>query len=157
MDGLIEKTAMAAERVLSSTRFMVLATADAAGTPWATPLWFAWNGRRHLYWVSRPGARHSVNIAERADVSLVVFDSQVAVGSASAFYARAAASLVPEGEIEPGMAVFSHESEAQGLGPWSVERVTGDAELRLYRASLTDTWVLAEDGGPDRRLAVQDG
>ena len=157
MDEVMDPTARAAERVLSSTRYMVLATADAAGMPWATPVWFARDGRRHLYWVSRPGARHSVNIAERADVSLVVFDSQVAVGSASAFYARAGASLVPEGEIESGMAVFSRECEAQGLGPWSVERVTGDAELRLYRASLTDTWVLAEDGGPDRRLEVQDG
>ena len=157
MDGLIEETVLAAERVLSSTRFMVLATAGAAGTPWATPVWFARDSRRHLYWVSRPGARHSLNIAERPDVSLVVFDSQVAVGSASAFYARAGASLVPEREIESGIAVFSRESKAQGIGSWSVDRVTGDAELRLYRASLTDTWVLAEDGGPDRRLEVQDG
>ena len=142
-----------AERVLASTTYVVLATADAGGVPWATPVWFARDGRG-LYWVSRPGAQHSRNIADRPEISLVVFDSQVAVGSASAFYARARAGLVPDDEIAAGLAVFSRESEVQGLEPWDVDRVTGDAELRLYRADVTEAWVLAEDGGPDRRLDV---
>jgi len=143
----------AAERVLASITYVVLSTAAADGTPWATPVWFARDGA-DFYWVSRPGAQHSRNLAERPDVSLVVFDSTVAVGSASAFYARARAGLVPDDEIADGAAVFSRKCEAQGLGPWGVDRVSGDAELRLYRASITESWVLAEDGGPDRRLEV---
>ncbi|TXL57760.1 pyridoxamine 5'-phosphate oxidase family protein [Aeromicrobium terrae] len=146
-------TGAMAERVLGAITYMVLATADADGTPWATPVWFAREGD-DFYWVSRPGAQHSRNIAERPDVSLVVFDSTVAVGSASSFYARARAGLVPDGELAGGVAVFAAECDRQGIGAWTVDDVTGDAELRLYRASITAAWVLAEDGGPDRRLDV---
>ncbi|MBO0827478.1 MAG: pyridoxamine 5'-phosphate oxidase family protein [Streptosporangiales bacterium] len=147
-------TSEAAERVLSGTRYGVLSTADEDGLPWATPVWFARDGRAAFYWVSDPDARHSRNIAARADVALVVFDSQVPVGEASAFYARARAVQVPAGEVAAGMAVFSREADAQGIGAWDVGRVTGDARLRLYRATVTDEWVLAEDGGPDRRLPL---
>lgn len=144
---------VAAERVLAGTRYVVLATADSTGTPWATPVWFARN-ERDFYWVSRPGTQHSRNIAENGDIALVVHNSQVPVGSASAFYARAMAGEVPADEVDAGMAVFSGENDAQGLEPFGVADVTGDAELRLYRASVTEAWVLAEDGGPDRRLEV---
>jgi uncharacterized protein YhbP (UPF0306 family) len=147
-------TEQAAERVLSGTRYVVLSTADADGRPWATPVWFAREGRTDLYWVSDPETRHSRNIAARGDVALVVFDSQVPVGEASAFYARGRAVQVPAGDVAAGIAVFSREAEAQGMGVWDVDRVTGDARLRLYRATVTEEWVLAEDGGPDRRLPL---
>jgi hypothetical protein len=147
-------TEAAAERVLTGTRYVVVSTADEDGRPWATPVWFAREGRTEFYWVSDPDARHSRNIAARGDVALVVFDSQVPVGEASAFYARAQAAVVPAGEVAAGLAVFSREAEAQGLGAWGVDRVTGAAHLRLYRATVTEEWVLAEDGGPDRRLPL---
>ncbi|HEX6446765.1 MAG TPA: pyridoxamine 5'-phosphate oxidase family protein [Streptosporangiales bacterium] len=147
-------TAQAAERVLSGTRYVVLSTADEDGRPWATPVWFAREGRTRFYWVSRPGTRHSRNIAGRGDVALVVFDSQVPVGEASAFYARARAAELPAEEVAAGMAIFSREAEAQGIGAWDVGRVTGDAPLRLYRATVTEEWVLSEDDGPDRRLPL---
>ena len=41
-----------------------------------------------LFWVSSPQARHSRNLAARPQVSIVVFDSQVPVGSAAAVYMR---------------------------------------------------------------------
>jgi hypothetical protein len=130
-----------------------LASESVHGGHGATPVWFAREGN-DFFWVSRPGTQHSRNIAERPDISLVVFGSTVAVGSASAFYARARAGLVPDEELASGVAVLVAECEAQGIGPWSVDDVTGDSELRLYRASSTEAWVLAGDGGPDRRLDV---
>lgn len=147
-------TEQAAERVLAGTRYVVLSTADEDGRPWVTPVWYARAGRNEFYWVSDPETRHSRNIAARGDVALVVFDSQVPVGEASAFYARAQAVRVAEDEVAAGMAVFSREAEAQGIGAWDADRVTGDARLRLYRATVTEEWVLAEDGGPDRRLPL---
>jgi hypothetical protein len=48
-----------ARAVLDGTCYAVLATADAAGTPWATPVWFAPDGLDRLYWLSWPGSRHS--------------------------------------------------------------------------------------------------
>jgi uncharacterized protein YhbP (UPF0306 family) len=149
---MIDTSGMA-ERVLAGTRYVVLSTADAAGLPWATPVWYARDGDR-FYWVSAPTSRHSENLAARADVALVVFNSQAPVGQASAFYARATARQLPPDEAAAGIEVFARESVAQGLGSWGLDRVTGDSRLRLYGATLTEQWVLAEDDGPDRRLAV---
>ncbi|WP_161606018.1 pyridoxamine 5'-phosphate oxidase family protein [Microlunatus speluncae] len=143
-----------AERVLAGTRYLVLSTADADGRPWATPVWYASDGE-HFYWVSAPTSRHSENIAARADVALVIFNSQVPVGSASAYYASATAQQVPPDEVEAGIAIFSAESVAAGHDAWGIDRVTGDSRLRLYRATMTEQWVLAEDGGPDRRLPIE--
>jgi nitroimidazol reductase NimA-like FMN-containing flavoprotein (pyridoxamine 5'-phosphate oxidase superfamily) len=34
--------------ILAANRFMTLATADAGGTPWASPVWFATEDGREL-------------------------------------------------------------------------------------------------------------
>ncbi|GAB3752542.1 pyridoxamine 5'-phosphate oxidase family protein [Microlunatus parietis] len=142
-----------AERVLAGTRYLVLSTADADGNPWATPVWYARDGQR-FFWVSRPSARHSANLEVRTEAALVVFDSQVPVGGASAYYAKVTAGQVAPDDLADGIAIFSRESEAQELGAWGLDRVTGEAPFRLYCARVTESWVLAEDGGPDRRLPL---
>ncbi len=81
-----------AREVLDGNLYMTLATADAAGRPWATPVFFTADGPTRFYWVSSPDARHSRNIAERPEVGIVVFDSQVAVGAAEAVYMTATAA-----------------------------------------------------------------
>ena len=71
---------------------MTLGTADEHGHPWVTPVWFAPADDHELFWVSSPQARHSRNLAARPQVSIVVFDSQVPVGSAAAVYMPAVAA-----------------------------------------------------------------
>ncbi len=141
------------DRVLAGTKYMVLSTADQDGRPWATPVWYARDGDR-FFWVSAPTSEHSVHIAARTDVALVIFNSQVPVGQASAYYARATARLVPPDEIPAALAIFSGELTAQGHDSWGMDRVTGGARVRLYCATMIEQWVLAEDDGPDRRLPI---
>ena len=62
-----------------------------------------------------PQARHSRNLAARPQVSIVVFDSQVPVGSAAAVYMRAVAVELEGVELEQGMEVFARENTAQGI------------------------------------------
>ena len=38
----------AARAIVEANRFMTLATADADGVPWASPVWFAPDGEREL-------------------------------------------------------------------------------------------------------------
>jgi len=52
-----------ARRIIDANRYLTLATADADGRPWATPVWFAPEGYTDFIWVSRPSTRHSTNIA----------------------------------------------------------------------------------------------
>jgi hypothetical protein len=113
---------------------MTLATADADGVPWASPVWFATEDGHHFYWVSDPHARHSRNIAQRPEIAIVIFDSTVDPGDADAVYLAARAQQTG-GE---GLDVFNRCGAAQGLAPWGEERVTAPATHRLYRATVTE-------------------
>ena len=140
--------------LLRDNRYVVLATADAEGNPWATPVWFAPDGLDRLYWVSWPGSRHSMLIEQRPEVALTVFDSTVASNEAAAFYAIGEAALVPDADLDEALRILNQRSLAQGLGEFTREHVTGAARLRLYAAELTATWVLDQDADVDQRAVV---
>jgi pyridoxine/pyridoxamine 5'-phosphate oxidase len=135
----------AARRVLDVITYLTLATADAAGRPWATPVWFAERDLREFTWVSRFETRHSRNIAERPEVSLAIFDSTVPVGSAIAVYVDATAEELVEGDLSGALDVFNARSIAQGLRAWRPSDVSGFAPHRLYRATASQAWVLDEE------------
>ena len=75
------------------------------------------------------------------------------VGEAQAVYARARATQVPDGD---GIEMFSRASVDAGIGPWTVANVTAPAELRLYRADVTELSLLDPQatGGRDIRVPV---
>jgi nitroimidazol reductase NimA-like FMN-containing flavoprotein (pyridoxamine 5'-phosphate oxidase superfamily) len=140
-----------ARAVIDANRYMTLGTGDTHGHPWVSPVWFAHADYREFFWVSSPQARHSRNLAERPQVSIVIFDSQVPVGSAAAVYMVAAAQELTGAELDGGMDVFAREGAAQGLRPWTLADVTAPARHRLYRAAVAEHWVL---GPGDERLPV---
>ncbi|MGH3876728.1 MAG: pyridoxamine 5'-phosphate oxidase family protein [Actinophytocola sp.] len=144
-----------ARGVLDAVSYVVLATADADGVPWASPVWFAHDEYRELYWVSAPDARHSQNIDARPRISLVVFDSTVAPNTGQAVYMTATASQVRDpAAIDRGLAVFSRASVRAGMDPWDADRVSGDARLRLYRATVLEHSILDPDAAIDVRVNV---
>src|SRR5919112_6483312 len=89
-----------ARTLVAQNSFLTLATAGADGAPWATPVWFAARDLDLFVWASKPGARHSRNIAENPRSSLVIFDSSRAPGEGSALYIAAHAELVGEHMFE---------------------------------------------------------
>ncbi|HZD55913.1 MAG TPA: pyridoxamine 5'-phosphate oxidase family protein, partial [Anaerolineales bacterium] len=80
-----------AKTIIDSTLYMVLGTADEAGQPWVSPVYFTASNYREFYWISSPETKHSRNIARRSQISIVIFNSQVPVGKAQAVYMSAAA------------------------------------------------------------------
>ena len=143
-----------AHDVLAHTAYVVLATADADGNPWATPVWFAHEGLDRVFWVSWPGSRHSELLEARPAVALTVFDSTATPGEGTAFYATATARRVPDDQLDEGLEVYNAESKAQGLDGFTRERLNGEARLRLYVAEITEAWVLDQDAQHDQRTAV---
>ena len=145
-----------ARAILDAGIYVVLATADADGVPWASPVWFANEDYRELYWVSYPGARHSQNIAVRPQIAMVVFDSTVPAGTGQGVYMTATAKQVTDlAAIEHGMGVFSRESVRQEGEEWRPDRVTGEARLRLYRANVREYSILDPDVPFDVRVDVR--
>jgi nitroimidazol reductase NimA-like FMN-containing flavoprotein (pyridoxamine 5'-phosphate oxidase superfamily) len=146
-----------ARAILDAGIYVVLATADSDGVPWASPVWFAKEGYRELYWVSYPGARHSQNIAVRPQIAIVVFDSTVPPGTGQGVYMTATAEqLTDAAAIEHGIGVFSRKSVRQGAEEeWRADRVTGEARLRLYRANVHEYSILDPDVPFDVRVDVR--
>jgi hypothetical protein len=58
----------------------------------ARAVWYAADRFREFLWVSSPGARHSLNLAERDELSIVIFDSTQPTGSADLRLYRALVS-----------------------------------------------------------------
>ena len=143
--------AAAAREIVDSNLYLTLATADAGGRPWASPVWFAHEGYREFFWVSRPGARHSRNLAARPDLALVIFDSTAAPVDAAAVYVEGCGEDLEGCELERAIAIHSRRSSATGLATWGAADVMAPARHRLYRATASAHFLL---GGNDERVEV---
>ncbi|WP_030158129.1 pyridoxamine 5'-phosphate oxidase family protein [Glycomyces sp. NRRL B-16210] len=142
-----ERLEALARDIVDANKYMTLATADEDGSPWASPVFFTPKGYGELYWVSSPTARHSLNLAERSAVAIVVFDSQAAIGEAGAVYMRGDAAEVPEEEIPA--AAERYASRYPELKYFAPGELTGAAPYRLYRAEVTEHSVLIRGGDPE--------
>ena len=148
------ETVSPARAIVDAGRYLTLATADADGVPWATPVWYAHREHREFVWVSQPDARHSRNLAVRPQVAIVIFDSTVAPAEAEAAYFEAVAEELTGRERDAALAVFSSASEAQRLPAWTLADVEPPAAHRLYRAVAERCFVL---GASDQRVEVEPG
>ena len=141
----------AARSLVAENSYLTLATAGADGVPWACPVWFAARDLDVFVWASKPGARHSRNIAENPRVSLVVFDSSRPPGEGSAFYVAAAAELVDESAFADALVIYNARSVERGLEEWDPARLREPARHRLYRALALESFVLDDH---DERIKV---
>jgi nitroimidazol reductase NimA-like FMN-containing flavoprotein (pyridoxamine 5'-phosphate oxidase superfamily) len=114
-----------ARDIIESNQYMVLGTADDAGVPWVTPVWYAQSDYRRFIWVSSPDRRHSRNVRTRPEVSIVIFNSQVTEGSALAVYMSARAEELSGAELERDIAFFDTVSQVQGpTRRWAFEDIS---------------------------------
>jgi nitroimidazol reductase NimA-like FMN-containing flavoprotein (pyridoxamine 5'-phosphate oxidase superfamily) len=143
---------LVARGVIDANAYMTLATADRDGRPWASPVQYAHNGYTTFYWLSRPDARHSRNLATRPTVAIVIFDSTVAVGEAQAVYIEAEAEHIGDGGHQRAIEVYSRRSEALGAGQLTIRDVSDAAPHRLYRATASAHFLL---GANDQRMTVR--
>lgn len=143
-----------ARGIIDDNRYMALGTADETGRPWVTPVYFAPDGYRALYWLSSPERRHSRNVAVRPEVSIVVFNSQVPIGEGQAVYMAATAAELDGDELERGIEIFSRVSQSHGARAWTLQDARPPAALRLYRAAVSEHWVLDPEKRPDERTPV---
>ena len=122
-----------ARRVIDANRYLTLGTTEPDHRPRLSPVYFTHVDYRDFYWVSSPAAHHSMNIAARPQIAIVVFDSTAAIGEGRAVYVGAHASLVPDDELPRRCeeAFASVDPDATRFQPHDL---SGDADLRLYRA-----------------------
>ena len=119
-----------------------------------TPVWFASEDYRTFHWVSSPEARHSRNVSARPEVAIAIFDSTVPVGSAQAVYMAGAAGELRGGELDGGIEVFGRLSEADVGRMWALEDVQPPSLFRLYRATVSEHYVLIAGRDPELGTGV---
>jgi hypothetical protein len=141
----------AARAIIDGNSYLTIATADQAGRPWASPLWYAHAGYREFFWVSSPAARHSHNLIERPQAGIVIFDSRAPVGNPQAVYLTVTAGEMPGDQLGQGIEVFSARSQAHGARKWTLADVQEPAPHRLYLATTSECFLLDR---LDRRIAV---
>jgi hypothetical protein len=118
-------------------------------------VYYAAAGYAEFFWVSSPEATHSRNIGARPQVSIVVFDSQVPIGTGQGVYMSAVAEELEGDDLDRGIEVFSRRSEAHGgKREWTVDDVRPSAPYRLYRATASEHSVLNPAVSPDQRTPV---
>ncbi len=144
--------AAVARQVIEANHYMTLATADSAGRPWASPVWFAHADHREFIWMSRPDARHSRNLAARPEVAIVIFDSTVSPRRRQAVYVEGVERELSGLERERRVETYSRRSVAAGLEPLHSSEVIAPAEFRLYCVAASECFVL--DEAVDRRIRV---
>jgi len=140
-----------ARAVIDANSYMTIATADRAGQPWPSPVWYAHVGYREFFWISSPSARHSRNLTGRSQAGVVIFDSRTPAGNAQAVYMTVVAGPVAADQLTRGVAVHSARSQALVGRSWTPEDVSGPAPVRLYRARVSELFVI---DGFDQRIRV---
>jgi predicted pyridoxine 5'-phosphate oxidase superfamily flavin-nucleotide-binding protein len=143
-----------ARSVIDANRYMALGTVDEAGNPWVSPVWFATDDYRSFHWVSSPDAKHSRNLAAHPEVAIAIYDSSVPVGGAQAVYMKGTARQLTGADLEDGLEIFdrvSREDIGRGFG---LDDVQGSALFRLYRATVSEHWVLIAGRDPERGSGV---
>ncbi|MEV4621931.1 pyridoxamine 5'-phosphate oxidase family protein [Asanoa sp. NPDC049573] len=125
-----------ARRVIDSNKYLTLGTTGPDHRPRVSPVYFTHVGYREFYWVSSPLAHHSVNVAERPDVALVIFDSTAAIGEGRAVYVDAVAAQVPDDEL-PRRCAEAFARPAPGVTAFTPGDLDSAADLRLYLARAT--------------------
>jgi hypothetical protein len=149
-----------ARRVIDNNRYMTLGTAEPDGRPRVSPVYFTHAAYRDFYWVSSPDAQHSLNVAARPDVAIVIFDSTAPVGEGQAVYLTAQAVQVPEDELAAQCAL-AFTDVGPGAVAFSPADLSGTADLRLYvaHASRHEVHIRGRDPrygtGIDRRQEVR--
>jgi Pyridoxamine 5'-phosphate oxidase len=143
-----------ARRVIDANRYMTLGTVDETGHPWVTPVWFASEDYRIFHWVSSPDAKHSLNLIAHPEVAIAIFDSSVPVGGAQAVYMKGVGRELTGAELEQGVEVFDRVSRKDHGRAYRLDDVQGSALFRLYRATVSEHWVLIPGRDPDRGSGV---
>lgn len=138
---MTQELAAHAQTIVDTNRYLTLGTVDPDGRPWTTPVYFAAAGVREYYWTSAADAHHSRNLAERPQVSLVIFDSTVAPYHGRTVYVAGEAHELSADDVDRALETYPGAPD-RGGSPLTRQDVTAPSPYRLYRATAADLWVL---------------
>lgn len=151
-----------AKEIIEKNIYLTLATSDKKGTPWISPVVFAYDLNYNFYWCSEKKSRHSTLIKQNSRVAVVIFDSSIPEGEGNGVYIVGKAQEVKKKELPYVISVvynrkkkdtpykkFRNSSDFSANSPW-----------RMYKLLPHTFWTLKDSvkvkGYPvDRRAEVK--
>jgi hypothetical protein len=152
--GMSDELAELARMVIDANSHMALGTADEAGHPWVSPVWFASGDYRRFLWVSSPNARHSQNVEIRPAVAIAIYDSSGTPGTVEAVYMSGRAEELTGDGLERGIELFDRISQTEISRAWGLSDVQPPSLFRLYCATAQEHYVLIRGRDPERGTGV---
>lgn len=83
-----------AAEILKQVLYATVATVKGNGEPWISPVYAVYDDHLNFYWASGKTSRHSQNIKENSQVSVVIYDSTVPWGTGSGVFIEGRAQEV---------------------------------------------------------------
>jgi general stress protein 26 len=135
-----------AQEIIDKILYVTIASVDADGQPWNSPVFSAHDEDLNFYWGSHIDSQHSRNIKATGKVFLVVYDSTVEAGQGEGVYVKARAEeVVDDKEIQR---VHKLLQDRRPVPYWKLSQVAAPAPVRLFKATPDQIW-MNDDGERD--------
>jgi hypothetical protein len=130
----VDDASRQARRLIEATPHLTLATADASGKPWSSPVYFAHDQAFTLYWVSFKQTVHSANIRARPQVGISLLGEPPDHEGRGVYFDAVATELHDLTEVEHAIEVRRTRPQDRKFAVTAPGDVLGDAAWRIYRA-----------------------
>lgn len=144
-----------ARQLLDEEQNLVLATVDAGGIPWISPVFFVPDENYELFWTSDRDARHSENIRATGQAAIVIYVVEPGRPVDGVYSQAEVSELSDTTEIEHAVRVMGRRRQPD---KWMIESpadVTGNGPWRIYRARLSSIEVRADARKSNKAVAVR--
>ena len=136
------KPSARAQVILDKLYYATLSTVDAAGQPWNSPVYCAYDDDYNVYWGSHTESQHSKNIRSNGKVFIVVYDSTVAPGDGEGVYIQARVTEITDPqEIRIGHKLLQ---DRRPSWYWKLEELQADKPVHLFKATPEHIWMNGE-------------
>lgn len=156
----MEEASHKAQLLIEATRHMTIATANTSGKPWNSPVFFVYDEKFTLYWVSFIDAVHSINIRARPQVAITILGTPPDHYGDGVYIDAEAVELNDVREVERTIQVLRRRPRESKFTVNSPTDVLGAAVWRVYKAipkevyKRSDADVLVKDQYITTRVRV---
>ncbi|RUR73921.1 hypothetical protein PCC6912_54620 [Chlorogloeopsis fritschii PCC 6912] len=128
-----------ASRIIANNIYCTLSTCCADGSPWVSPLFFAYDDNLNIYWSSAIVSKHSQNIYNNGRVAIAIFNSSVSEGTPEGLYLYGTASELKREETEKVMKLLVNRARRQVNR--TIADYLDDSPRRIYQFQPQEVWV----------------
>ena len=136
--------------LLEQNHYCVLSTSDQQGNPWSTPLFYTYDDRWQLYWISALNSHHSRLLAENPKAATVIYQPPGVAQETSALFLSGSVAVCSGDGVELALKLYAKRT---GLGvSGRPEDYMGESLCRIFCLETKQAFTLQEPEWEDNLL-----